>query len=76
MSDIRSAAVGVVEVDIYYTLRIYWRDGAVLHSSGLFEHQGSLVLDWYGSTAALPCPLSASSTSVTQSLQSLQSNND
>ena len=35
---------GAVERERHYTLRVYWRDGAVLHSSRLLEHQG-----WLGS---------------------------
>ena len=47
MRDVKSgAAEYIVELlrERYYILRIYWLDGAVLHSSGLFEHQG-----WRGS---------------------------
>ena len=51
---------GAVERERHYTLRVYRRDGALLHSSGLLEHQGWLGWDWYGSRVALPRLPSAS----------------
>ena len=51
---------GAVERERHYTLKVYWRDGAGLHSSGLLEHQWWLGSDWYGSRVALPHLPSAS----------------
>ena len=56
--NVRSGAIGAVERERYYTVRVYWLDGAAWHSSGLFEHQGWRDSDWYGSTTALYTPAS------------------